>query len=46
MNKTVNGEVVFDGEYLRTEYGALVDEHGKEIPPTEVNVEPVLGGSG
>jgi vancomycin resistance protein YoaR len=46
MKKTVNGEVVFDGEYLRTEYGALVDENGREIPPTEVNVEPVLGGSG
>jgi vancomycin resistance protein YoaR len=46
MNKRVNGEVVFDGEYLRTEYGALIDEHGEEIPPTDVNVEPVLGGSG
>lgn len=38
---TKNGEVLFDGEFHKDEYGALTDHKGKPIPPPKVNVAPV-----
>jgi vancomycin resistance protein YoaR len=39
------GEVVYEDQW-NTEYDALIDDKGKKIPTPDVNVEPVLGGSG
>ncbi|MCA1737521.1 MAG: VanW family protein [Actinobacteria bacterium] len=36
-----DGEVLFDGVLHKDSYEPLVDEHGKEIPPSEVPVAPV-----
>lgn len=36
-----DGEVVFDGVLHTNTYDPLVDEHGEEIPPSEVPVAPV-----
>lgn len=36
-----NGEVVFDGVLHKDSYQPLVDEKGKEIPPSDVPVAPV-----
>ncbi|MCA1687691.1 MAG: hypothetical protein LC714_03640, partial [Actinobacteria bacterium] len=43
--RTEDGEVVYEDKW-NTEYDALIDEKGKKIPTPDVNVEPVLGGSG
>ncbi len=42
--RTENGEVVYEDRW-KTDYDALIDEHGKKIPTPIVNVEPVRGGS-
>jgi vancomycin resistance protein YoaR len=36
-----DGEVLFDGVLHEDSYEPLVDEHGKEIPPSDVPVAPV-----
>ena len=36
-----DGEVLFDGVLHEDSYESLVDEHGREIPPSEVPVAPV-----
>ena len=36
-----DGEVLFDGVLHEDSYETLVDEHGREIPPSEVSVAPV-----
>lgn len=36
-----DGEVVFDGVLHKDAYDPLVDEHGEEIPPSDVPVAPV-----
>ena len=36
-----DGEVLFDGVLHEDSYEPLVDEHGKEVPPSDVPVAPV-----
>ena len=42
--KTVkeDGKVVSKGPWFTTSYNALIDEHGRKIPPTELTPAPVI----
>ncbi|QIN79102.1 hypothetical protein GBA65_11870 [Rubrobacter marinus] len=37
-----DGKVTFDGPVYTTSYDALIDEHGKKIPPTDLTPAPVI----
>ena len=37
-----NGEVTYNGPVFTTAYKPLIDEHGKEIPPTDLTPAPVI----